>query len=58
MRKFFMYNGTLIKDLMAAVARAEQKAQQQQRELQKELHEIFAMQIPITNSDRTYMGAA
>jgi len=53
-----MYNGTLIKDLMAAVARAEQKAQQQQRELQKELHEIFAMQIPITNSDRTYMGAA
>ena len=51
-----MHTGTLISDLMATVERAEQKAQQ--IVIEQELHAIFAMQIPLTEGDQVFMGAA
>ena len=51
-----MYTGTMISDLMATVERAEQKVAQQR--VDEELHAIFAMQIPVVQSERVYMGAA
>ncbi|HTS34511.1 MAG TPA: hypothetical protein VMH04_02500 [Candidatus Solibacter sp.] len=51
-----MYTGTLIAELMRTVQRAEEKAQQST--FDRELHEIFAMQIPISDSDQLLMGAA
>jgi hypothetical protein len=51
-----MYTGTLISDLIATVERAEQRALQ--IVIDQELHLIFAMQIPITEGDRVFMGAA
>ena len=51
-----MHTGTLISDLMATVERAEQKARQ--IVIEQELHAIFAMQIPITEGDQVFMGAA
>ena len=53
-----MYKGTLIRDLMAIVDRAEQVAEQRQIAEERELHEIFSMQIPLTELDRVLMGAA
>jgi len=57
-----MYTGTLIRDLMATVERAEQRAEQQEAQQRTdeelELHAIFAMQIPITEGDHMFMGAA
>ena len=53
-----MYTGTLITDLMATVARAEHTAEQRQGTVAQELHEIFSMQIPVTQGERVYMGAA
>jgi len=50
-----MYTGTLISDLFATVDRVGQKAEQQMAE---ELHEIFTMQIPVNDSQPTFMGAA
>jgi hypothetical protein len=51
-----MYTGTLIADLIATVNHTtEQQAEQQ---LAEELHEIFTMQIPVANSEQTFMGAA
>jgi hypothetical protein len=57
-----MYTGTIIRDLMLIVERAERRVQQR-LELQRlaeeqELQAIYSMQIPITGSDRAYMGAA
>lgn len=49
-----MYTGTLINDLMAAVERVGQRAEE--RRMEEELHEIFTMQMP--EGDRAYMGAA
>ena len=51
-----MYTGTMISDLMATVARVEQKVAQQR--VDEELHAIFAMQIPDVAGERVYMGAA
>jgi hypothetical protein len=51
-----MYTGTLINDLMMMVERAERKVQQGR--IDEELHAIFAMQIPIVQSDQAFMGAA
>ena len=51
-----MFTGTLINDLMATVERAEQNVRQIADE--RELHEIFSMQIPVTQDERVYMGAA
>jgi len=57
-----MYTGTLIRDLMAAVERAELRAEQtkEQRRIveEQELQAIFAMQIPIIEGDHAFMGAA
>jgi hypothetical protein len=57
-----MYTGTVIWDLMMLVQRVERRVEQKM-ELQRlaeeqELHAIFSMQIPATDSDRAYMGAA
>ena len=51
-----MYTGTLINDLMRAVERAEQKAEQPR--MAEELHAIFAMQIPVAERDQVFQGAA
>ena len=53
-----MYKGTLIQDLMAMVDRAEQRAEEQQIAEERELHEIFSMQIPMLEIKRVLMGAA
>ena len=50
-----MYTGTLIADLIATVDHTTHQAQQQ---LADELHDIFTMQIPVTESDQVFMGAA
>ncbi|MFZ0806988.1 MAG: hypothetical protein WAN03_12420 [Candidatus Sulfotelmatobacter sp.] len=50
-----MYTGTLIRDLMTAVERAEFCAEQQR--ISQELHEIFAMPIAVP-ADQIYEGAA
>ena len=53
-----MYTGTMISDLMATVERVGQRAQQQRAAEQEELHAIFSMQIPVTDGDQIFMGAA
>jgi hypothetical protein len=63
-----MYTGTLIKDLMATVERAELRAGQrvehseEQKRVEEELRAIFAMeipvQIPITEGEHVFVGAA
>ncbi len=45
-----MYTGTLITDLLATVERAEQNVQQ--IAVDRELHEIYSMQIPVTQGER------
>jgi hypothetical protein len=51
-----MHTGTVISDLMATVERAEEKARQ--IVIEQELHAIFAMQIPLTEGDQVFTGAA
>jgi hypothetical protein len=51
-----MYTGTLIDDLMAAVERVERKTEE--RRMDKELHEIYSMQISMMDSEQIFMGAA
>lgn len=53
-----MYTGTLIEDLMAAVDQAQVKAEERRIAEAQELHEIYAMQIPITDDGQILMGAA
>jgi hypothetical protein len=53
-----MYTGTLIRDLLETVERAEQRDQQRRVEEEEELRAIFAMQIPIAEGDHIFMGAA
>ena len=53
-----MYTGTLIRDLMETVERAEQREEQRRTEEREELRSIFAMQIPILEGDHIFMGAA
>jgi hypothetical protein len=53
-----MYTGTLIKDLMAVVERAEQKIELQRIAEEQELRAIYSMQIPLADHDRVFMGAA
>jgi len=50
-----MYTGTLISDLMKM---ADQVGFEADRQLREELHEIFTMQIPATENDQAYQGAA
>jgi hypothetical protein len=55
-----MYTGTLIKDLMAAVERAEQSARQNRLGEEMELRRMFDLQIPRTQAERqpVFAGAA
>jgi hypothetical protein len=53
-----MYTGTLIRDLMATVERANLKAEEHRQADERELREIFAMQIPIQDNGEILMGAA
>jgi len=50
-----MYMGTLINDLMNT---AERVANQAERQIKVELHEILRMQIPSNEGDQAYQGAA
>jgi hypothetical protein len=51
-----MYTGTLIRDLMLKVDRVAVLADQ--KRMTEERHEIFTMQIPMTDGERAYQGAA
>jgi len=57
-----MYKGTLIQELMAAVERAERRAEQRRLAEERELHAIFAMQGPAmqipVETDGVFQGAA
>ena len=51
-----MYTGTLINDLMATAERV--GLMLEEKTVTEELHEIFTMQIPVTEGHRAFMGAA
>ena len=53
-----MYTGTLIKDLMATVERAERRALQTQIVDELELQRLFELQIPQMQSEPVLVGAA
>jgi hypothetical protein len=53
-----MYTGTLIEDLMTAVDRAQQNAEDRRFAQQRELHEIFSMQISLVETEQIFQGAA
>ena len=50
-----MYTGTVIRDLMMTAERVGMMADQ--KRMTDELHEIFTMQIPVTDQ-QAYQGAA
>jgi len=53
-----MYTGTLIKDLMATVERAERGTPQKQIADEMELRRLFELQIPQMQSEPVLVGAA
>ena len=53
-----MYTGTLISDLMAMVERAERGAFQKRIVDEMELLRLFELQVPQTQSEPAYAGAA
>jgi hypothetical protein len=53
-----MYTGTLIKDLMATVERAERGAQQKRIVDELELQRLFELQPPQMQSEPVFAGAA
>jgi hypothetical protein len=53
-----MYTGTLIKDLMAAVERAERGAQQKRIADEMELRRMFELQAPQMDREPVFAGAA
>jgi hypothetical protein len=53
-----MYTGTLIKDLMAAVERAEMGAQRRRIADEMELRRMFELQAPQMHDEPAYAGAA
>jgi len=53
-----MYTGTLIKDLMAAVERAERGAQQRRFVEEIELRRMFELQVSEIQSEPVLAGAA
>lgn len=53
-----MYTGTLIKDLMAAVERAERRAKQRRFAEEMELQTLFDLQTPQTQTEQVFAGAA
>jgi hypothetical protein len=53
-----MYTGTLIKDLMATVERAERRTFQKHVLDELELQRMFDLQFPQIRSEPVYAGAA
>ena len=53
-----MYTGTLIKDLMATVERAERGAFQQRVLDEMDLQKMFDLQVAQMHSEPVYAGAA
>jgi hypothetical protein len=53
-----MYTGTLIRDLIATVERAELSAQHKRIFDQKELERMFELQIPSMQGEPVFVGAA
>jgi len=53
-----MYTGTLIRDLMATVERAERGTFQKQLVDEMELLRMFELQVPELDSEPAYAGAA
>ncbi len=53
-----MYTGTLIKDLMAAVERAERSVQQTRLSEETELQRLFELQSPRMHREPVFAGAA
>jgi hypothetical protein len=53
-----MYTGTIIADLMEAVDRVEGRVLEERIVDDRELHQIFAMQIVISDSNGLLVGAA
>jgi hypothetical protein len=53
-----MYTGTLIKDLMATVERAEWRVQHKQIVDEMELRRMFELQPPQMDSEPVFAGAA
>jgi hypothetical protein len=53
-----MYTGTLIKDLIATVERAERGAQQKRVAEEMELRRMFELQVAQMHSEPVYAGAA
>ena len=53
-----MYTGTLIKDLMATVERAERGEFQRRILDEMELQRMYELQVPQMQSEQAYAGAA
>jgi hypothetical protein len=53
-----MYTGTLIKDLMATVERAERNTQRTQYDDETELHQLFNLPVSEINAEPVLAGAA
>jgi hypothetical protein len=53
-----MYTGTLIRDLIATVERAERGVQQKQIVDEMELQRLFELQVPQMQNEQAFAGAA
>ena len=53
-----MYTGTLIRDLIATVERAEQTARRKQLAMESELHMLFTSQLSLLQDEPILAGAA
>jgi hypothetical protein len=53
-----MYTGTLIRDLLATVERAEQRVRHKQLADERELQILFASQIRLLQDEPVFVGAA
>jgi hypothetical protein len=53
-----MYTGTLIRDLMATVERAEREVRRRQMPDVVELERLYELQIPLRQGDEVFVGAA
>jgi hypothetical protein len=53
-----MHTGTLIKDLMAAVERAERSVQRKRSVDEMELRRLFELQVPQMHREPVFAGAA
>jgi hypothetical protein len=53
-----MYTGTLIRDLMATVERAEGSAEQKRIADEMELQRIYYLRVPAVQGEQVFVGAA